>query len=115
MTTIVETLIETATADTELLVKNAELGDNASVCRNVDFLMYADSKKTADLVANFITDFRYGSPSVKKAEKRFQLTVTVATPTTQEALLCISGFMACIASIYELEYDGWESDICKGG
>lgn len=114
MSTIVEALIETATADTALLVKNEELGDDASVIRKVDFILYAESKKDADLVASFMNDFRYGAPQVEKSEKRYRLTVTIEMPTTQNVLCSVSGFMACLASIYELEYDGWEADICGG-
>ncbi|XZE44093.1 ribonuclease E inhibitor RraB [Pirellulaceae bacterium SH467] len=114
MTTIVETLIEVATADTELLLKNQELGDDAMVARNVDFIMYGAKKKDVDLVGSFITDFGYGTPTVKKSDKRYRLTVTITMPTTQPVLCTVSGFMACLASIYDMEYDGWEADVCIG-
>lgn len=112
MSEIVQELIDAATADTDLLLKNAELGDNASTSRNVDFMLYSSSKETAELVAGFVTDFRYGSPKIVPVDDSFQLKITVTMPTTQEVLLCISGFMVCIATIYGLKYDGWESDLC---
>ena len=114
MTSIVETLIEAATADTSLLLKNQELGDDATTARSVDFVMYGSTKKQVELVASFITDFCYGVPQIKKSEKRHMLTVTIEMPTTQHVLCSVSGFMACLASIYDLEYDGWESDVCIG-
>ena len=114
MTTIVETLIEAATADTSLLLKNQELGDDATIARSVDFVFYGKTKKRVELVASFVTDFRYGVPQVKKSKGRYMLTVSIAMPTTQNVLCSVSGFMACLASIYELEYDGWESEVCNG-
>lgn len=114
MTTIVETLIEAATADTALLLKNQELGDDATIARDVDFIFYGDKKKDVELVASFIADFRYGIPQVKKCDKRYRLTVTIEMPTTQHVLCSVSGFMACLASVYDLEYDGWEGDVCSG-
>jgi hypothetical protein len=107
MPTVVEQLIETATADTDLLSQNQQLGDVVSIPREVTFLLIARSAKQAQLVASFINDYRYGHATAERKDVHVRITM----PVTQPVLCSVSGFFACLSEIYELKYDGWESEI----
>jgi hypothetical protein len=104
---IVDLLLETAREDTDLLLKNDARGDHFSRPRDVDFLLRAPSKEKAELVASFVEDNRYGIPKVQEDEGEFSVLVTVHMPTEQHVLCSISGLMACISTLFGLEYDGW--------
>ncbi|MGZ3480181.1 MAG: ribonuclease E inhibitor RraB [Myxococcaceae bacterium] len=104
---IVETLLETARMDTDLLSKNDRRGDDFSKVRAVDFLLIAEDPKKAETVAAFIDDCRYGQVHVEQAKGRFGIRVVVEMPTTQNVLCAVSGLMACVAKLFEVTYDGW--------
>ncbi|WP_280151982.1 ribonuclease E inhibitor RraB [Piscinibacter sp. XHJ-5] len=104
---IVETLLSTAYEDTQLLIKNDELGDDFAVPRDVDFVVIAKEKTTAEAVASFVTDNRYGSPRVEEGGDAFRVVVSVHMPITQGVLCSVSALMACLAELFSLEYDGW--------
>jgi hypothetical protein len=55
---LVQLLMDTAVEDSQLLVKNQELGDRSEISRDIDFVLYAKDKAKADLVARLsqITD-----------------------------------------------------------
>lgn len=110
---VVDTLLETARADTELLQKNDGLGDDFSVPRQVDFLLLAKDRARAELVASFIEDNRYGVARVEQAGDEFRILVFVTMPTTQNVLCSVSGLMACVAALFEVNYDGWGCVIQK--
>jgi hypothetical protein len=104
---LVETLLETARADTDLLVKNDRLGDDFAVPRDVDFILRTPDREKAETVASFVDDNRYGTPHVEAADGGYRVRVVVRMPTTQPVLCSVSALMACLASLFDLEYDGW--------
>lgn len=105
--TIVEKLLKNAYEDTQLLIGNDKKGDNFSLLRDIEFVMYAEDEKTATAVTGFINDNRYGKASLEEAEERFRILVVINMPSTQHLVCSTSGLMSCIASIFSLEYDGW--------
>jgi hypothetical protein len=107
---IVDTLLETARADTDLLFTNDKHGDVLSTSREVTFLLTAPDRAKADLVGSFITDNRYGSVTVESAE-RHCIFVRIDMPIRQHIICSVSALMACVAEIFGIEYDGWESEI----
>ena len=115
---IAELLLD-ATADHDLLQKNRELGDVPEVPRDLDFFLYAKSEERALLVRDFISDNHYGRPRVESAVTEdggssWCLIVTILAPTREDVVCCLSGFMACLSKIYDLDYDGWGCVIQKG-
>ena len=112
---VVKLLMDTAVEDSRLLVKNQELGDRPEVPRDVEFIFYAKDEEKAKLVASFITDYRYGRPSVRNIERRgefaWEVMVTINTPTTENVVMTLSAFMVCLAQLFDLDYDGWGSTI----
>ena len=108
---ITDTLLETARADSDLLIKNDKLGDDLSKAREVTFLLIAPSKKKAELVASFVDDNRYGAARVKRSGAQYGIYVAINMPIEQNVLASVSGFMACLAEIFGIKYDGWESDV----
>ena len=112
---VVELLMDTAAADSELLVRNQELGDRAEIPRDIDFVLYAKDEEKARLVESFVTDYRYGRPSVERVEHEgvvlWRLLITIHSPTTESVAMTLSAFMVCLSKIYDLEYDGWSSAI----
>jgi hypothetical protein len=107
--TIVEALLSNAFEDTQLLLKNDELGDVLSTPRDVEFLMNAPDEKKAQTVCSFINDKQYGKAIVQEDEGNFSILVTVHMPITQNIICSVSALMCCIAQIFDLEYDGWGS------
>jgi hypothetical protein len=114
---VVKLLIDTAVEDSNLLVKNQELGDRPEIPRDVDFVLYAKDEEKAKLVASFVTDYRYGRPAVQQVEHRgvvsWRLVITIHTPTTENIVMTLSAFMVCLSQLYHLDYDGWGSTIHK--
>ena len=109
MPSIIELLLDTAKSDTDLLLKNDARGDVLAVPRPVDFLLRAPTAEKAQLVADFINDNRYGDASVASDEGGHRVTVVIEMPITQHVLCSVSGLMACIGKIFDVEYDGWGS------
>jgi hypothetical protein len=114
MPAMVELLIQTAEADTDLLIRNREQGDDLSVAREVDFLLRAPTAEKAQLVADFINEFHYGEAFTESAATGHRISVRIVMPITQHVLCSASGFMACLSKLYDLEYDGWGSVIQNG-
>ena len=104
---VVDSLLDNAYADTQLLIGNDEKGDDFSVLRDIDFILYADSEQKAETVSSFINDNQYGSASFKKIEDRYQIIVVVNMPSTQNLVCSVSGLMVCIAELFGVDYDGW--------
>jgi hypothetical protein len=111
---LVETLLETARSDTDLLQKNDGLGDDFSIPRDVDFILKAPDRKKAQLVASFVDDNRYGTPHVEDQEVGVHVRVVIRMPTTQPLLCSVSALMACLSALFRLEYDGWGCVIQRG-
>jgi len=114
---VVQLLMDTAVEDSQLLVKNQEMGDRPEIPRDIDFVLYAKDEEKARLVASFVTDYRYGRPSVERVEHRgvvsWRLLITIHSPTTENVVMSLSAFMVCLSKLYDLDYDGWGSTIHK--
>ena len=108
---IIDDLLRNAYEDTQLLLKNDQLGDVLSVPRDVDFLLRAPSEEKARTVCSFIQDNQYGSASVQEQEGEFSVLVIIHMPITQNVVCSISALMCCIAAIFGMKYDGWGSVI----
>jgi hypothetical protein len=108
-------LMDTAVEDSKVLVTNQEVGDRPEIPRDIEFRFYAKTEERAQLVASFVTDFRYGRPTVEASEYeggvRWLLIVTIHAPTAVNVVMTLSGFMVCLSQLYDLDYDGWESSI----
>lgn len=104
---VLEKLLETARADTDLLLQNDAKGDDFSRTRIVDFLLVSDDADRANMVRDFVNDNRYGDATVETVDGRHRVLVQIHMPTTQHVLCSVSGLMACLAALYGLEYDGW--------
>jgi hypothetical protein len=86
---------------------NDDKGDNFSIPRDIDFVLYAEDEKKANTVTSFINDNRYGVASFEKVETQYRILVVVNMPSTQQLVCSVSGLMACIAALFSVEYDGW--------
>ena len=104
---IVETLLDTAYQDTQLLMGNDEKGDNFTISRDIEFVLYAENEKKAETVVSFIDDNRYGEASFENVESQYKISVVINMPSTQNIVCSVSGLMACIAALFSVEYDGW--------
>jgi len=94
---IVELLLDTAKADTDLLLKNDARGDVLATPRRVDFLLHAPTAEKAQLVADFINDNRYGDAIAASDKDGHRITVLIEMPITQHVLCSVSGLMAASA------------------
>lgn len=104
---VIDTLIETAVSDTDLLRKLDSQGDRFSVPRDVEFLLRAPSAEKATVVADFINDYQYGVATPQDLEGSPSVLVVVHMPIEQHAIQSVSGFMACVCELFGLDYDGW--------
>jgi hypothetical protein len=104
---LVEKLMESAKADTNLLHSLNSQGDNFSTPRDVDFLLRAPSKEKADIAAGFINDYQFGIAAPQEHNGQYSVQVVINMAIQQQAILSVSGFMGCICALFGLEYDGW--------
>jgi len=104
---IVETLMETAVADVDLLRAMDAQGDDFNITRDVDFCLIAPSAEKASTVAGFVNDYQYGSASVQQVDGQFRVLVVIHMPVLQHNILAVSGFMTCISALFGVTYDGW--------
>ena len=103
----IETLMETAAADTDVLRSLDEQGDVFTVARDVDFLLRVPTAEKADLIASFFNDYSFGQARSMQSEDGYCVQVLVTTAVTQNVILSICGFVACVAKLFDVEYDGW--------
>src|SRR4051812_3229078 len=111
MTSVVDLLLETARADTALLIKNDRLGDDFSIPRNVDFLLIASDEAKANTVRDFINDNRYGVASVQPSNQTFRISVVINVAPQQHVICSMSGLFACISKLFSINYDGWGCEL----
>ena len=104
---VISKLMEASEADTDVLRRLNSDGDDFSKFREVDFTFKCESKDKANTVAGFLDDFQYGKASVIVEEEQYMVQLLIDMPVTQNILLCVSGFMTCIAELYNVEIDGW--------
>jgi regulator of ribonuclease activity B len=112
---LVHRLADIAVEDSRLLVHIQGAGDRAELPRDIDFVLYARDEEKARLVANFVSDYRYGRPSVERSEDNgvvlWRLVITIHAPTTENVVMTLSAFMVCLSRLFNLDYDGWQSQI----
>ena len=101
---MISTLIDNATSDSDVLRSLDSNGDRFSISRDVDFLFRTPNKEKAELVAGFINDYSYGQALV---QDELNVLVKINMPVNQPVAHCISGFFACVAELFSVEYDGW--------
>lgn len=115
MPSIVQVLLDTAKADTDLLLQNNARGDVLATPRRVDFMFRTPTAEKARVLADFVNDNRYGSATVTAAGgEGHRVQVLIEMPVTQHVLCSVSGLMACVAQIFGVEYDGWGSVLQNG-
>jgi hypothetical protein len=103
---VIDELMKTAVADTDVLRLLDSQGDRFSNHRDVEFLLRASTPEKASLAANFINDHSFGVATVSDPEGLAVL-VVIHMPIEQSVILSVSGFMVCLSRLFELEYDGW--------
>ena len=108
---IVDDLLRNAYEDTQLLIKNDQLGDVLSVPRDVEFLLRAPDEQKAQTVCSFIQDNQYGAANVQEDEGKFSVLVVIHMPITQNVICSVSALMCCLSAVFGMEYDGWGSVI----
>ncbi len=111
MTQLVELLLDNSEEDLKVLELNEREGDNPSIPREVDFIFYAPDQELAELVKSFINDNSYGKAQYINDDDRHLIKVIVFMPLTKNLICSVSGLMACVAKIFNIEYDGWSSDL----
>jgi hypothetical protein len=111
MSNVVELLMQTAEANEEVLAQNDKMGDVFAIPREVDFHLRAPDAERAQLVAGFINDFQFGEATVENADGNHAVSVTIVMPITQHVLNSVSGFITCLSTLYDLEFDGWGGPI----
>lgn len=104
---VIDKIMNSAEADIDVLRALDRQGDRFSIARPVDFLLRAESREKAALVAGFINDYQFGAAKASEDESGHSVQVIINMPVEQNVILSVSGFMQCIAELYGLEYDGW--------
>ena len=85
--TMLESLHETALADTDLLRQNDKLGDIFTIVRQVDFAFESGDRQRADDFAEFVNGKSDGTAAVSKIENsRFRVLVLISMPITQHLI-----------------------------
>ena len=111
---LVDELLETARADTDLLVKNDALGDIFSIPRDVDFFLRTPDQSKATVLRDFINDNRYGVATVQSDQSGFGVLVVIHMAPQQHVLCSVSALMLCLGELFGLEYDGWGCEVKPG-
>jgi hypothetical protein len=105
---ILEDLMNQVPTDIDVLISLDAHGDNFNTQRDVDFVFYAKELHQGEAAVGFINDFRFGTAKLETvSEEQHRILVTIHSQITQEVILCLSGYMACLARLFDLDYDGW--------
>lgn len=105
MMSIIEKLMDSAVADTDVLRRLDESGDRFEVFREVDFIISAKDQNKAETIVDFINDYHYGK--AKLSDEANEVIVVIKMPVTQAVILCVSGFLNCVAELFDAELEGW--------
>ena len=109
---IIDCLLDNAYQDTQVLLVNEKEGDQFAVPRYVEFVFRTPDKSKAETVSSFIADNRYAdSTAIVQDGDHSELRVRVHMPLRQPVLCSVSALMACLAQIFDIEYDGWSAEI----
>ena len=106
-------LMTMAGADTDVLRSLNANGDDFSKFREVDFLLIAPSPDKAQVICSFINDHSYGCAKLAGHADSCNVQVLINMPVEQPIILCVSGFMACIAHLFGGRLDGWGCTTAK--
>ena len=104
---VISKLMEATEVDTGVLRSLDSNGDDFGKFREVDFTIKCDSREKAETIAGFLDDYQYGKASVIDEDGESYVQLLIDMPVTQNILLCVSGFITCIAELYGAEVDGW--------
>ena len=104
---VIEKIMVSAEADTDVLRRLDAEGDNFALIREVDFHFVCPNQEKAEIVAGFLDDYQFGRAKVVAEDNRFAVQVLIDMPVTQNVIMCVTGFMTCIAELYHVEFDGW--------
>lgn len=105
---IIEKLMDGSEADVNVLRSLNEQGDNFFTFRDVDFLIEASNPEDANHICGFINDFNYGVASLDgEADGLFRVKIVINMPVQQHIISSVAGFMACVASLFRAEFNGW--------
>jgi hypothetical protein len=108
---VLKKLVDGAIVDVGVLRSLDEQGDDFTKFRDVDFLLRCPTQEKAELVAAFINEYQFGQASVFEEDEKPCVQVIINMPVTRNVILSVSGFMACIATMYELDFDGWGCEV----
>lgn len=111
--TLVTSLADEASMDIELLKAIKSQGDNWSIARNLEFMMETKSKNNAEKAASFIQNNQFGETKILEVGGLYVLMVFVEMPLHVNAVLSVSGFMTCIADMFNLKGTGWAANVQK--
>jgi hypothetical protein len=104
---VVNDLLDNSLRDRDLLEKNVRLGDDLRVPRLVDFVFVTPDEKVAQELVSYMAEGHFGQPRIVGVNDGFRVVVTAEMPTTESLLCSVSGFMACVATLFKAHYDGW--------
>ncbi len=102
---ILEKLMDSAIADTDVLRRLDQEGDNFEIFRDVDFVIVAKNPDKASVIRDFINDHYFGQASLE--DDPCEVRVVVHMSVTQSVILSVSGFMNCVAELFDAELEGW--------
>jgi hypothetical protein len=107
---IFDLLHQNAYLDNDLLTKNDAMGDVFDKPRDVDFAFKTTDKESAKDLSEFVNGKNFGRSRVEGRENGvFWVFVVIHTPINQNVICSLSGFMVCLARLFQVEYDGWGS------
>lgn len=109
--TLLNNLLDNSYQDTEFLLKNSEQGDQLDISRDISFILYGSDEEKVKSFCEFVNDNQYGNAKYQSEEKQMRVIVNILMPSTQHLICSISGLMTCLAELFGLEYDGWDSNI----
>lgn len=104
---VIDSFISGAKADEEVLQALKQHGDDNTVARNVAFVFVTSKVDVANALSRFINEQRYGNAYVESSDVGHRVLVNINMPIQQHVILSVSGFMSCLATQFDLQYDGW--------
>ncbi len=109
---ILELLHGNAVLDNDLLAKNDAKGDVFAKPRDVDFAFKTEDKGRAQALCDLVNEKNFGKATINYGDGGTSwVMVVIYMPVTQHLLCSVSAFMACLGSLFQVEYDGWGSVI----
>lgn len=107
MNTVLQKITRVAGQSNSVLLNLDNEGDDSTMPRQVNFDFICQNEKKADAVASTLTDFQFDQTTVLKQDDRYSVEVVITMPATPDLMFCVSGFMACVAELHSIDFDGW--------